>query len=66
MVFCQPTLTVTLSAMSTDLKSIGLGFDRWQDAVEAAIATNELVVAGEIRGGQLIQFADASDRKSVV
>lgn len=46
--------------MSTDLKSIGLGFDRWQDAVEAAIATNELVVAGEIRGGQLIQFADAS------
>lgn len=46
--------------MSTDLKSIGLGFDRWQDAVEAAIATNELVVAGEIRGGQLIQFADVS------
>lgn len=46
--------------MSTDLKSIGLGFDRWQDAVEAAIATNQLVVAGEIRGGQLVQFTDAS------
>lgn len=46
--------------MSTDLKSIGLGFDRWQDAVEAAIATNQLVVAGEIRGGQLIQYTDAS------
>ena len=46
--------------MSTDLKSIGLGFDRWQDAVEAAIATNQLVVTGEIRGGQLIQFTDAS------
>lgn len=46
--------------MSTDLKSIGLGFERWQDAVEAAIATNQLVVAGEIRGGQLIQFTDAS------
>ena len=46
--------------MSTDLKSIGLGFDKWQDAVEAAIATNQLVVAGEIRGGQLIQFTDAS------
>ena len=46
--------------MSADLQSIGLGFDRWQDAVEAAIATNQLVVAGEIRGGQLIQFTDAS------
>ena len=46
--------------MSTDLKSIGLGFDRWQDAVEAAIATNQLVVTGELRGGQLIQFTDAS------
>lgn len=46
--------------MSTDLKSIGLGFDRWQDAVEAAIATNQLTVAGEIRGGQLIQYTDAS------
>ncbi len=46
--------------MSTDLKSIGLGFDRWQDAVEAAIATNQLVVTGETRGGQLIQFTDAS------
>lgn len=46
--------------MSTDLKSIGLGFDRWQDAVEAAIATNQLTVTGEIRGGQLVQFDDAS------
>lgn len=46
--------------MSTDLKSIGLGFDRWQDAVEAAIATNQLAVIGEIRGGQLIQYTDAS------
>lgn len=46
--------------MSTDLKSIGLGFDRWQDAVEAAIATNQLAVTGEVRGGQLIQYVDAS------
>lgn len=46
--------------MSTDLKSIGLGFDRWQDAVEAAIATNQLSVIGEIRGGQLVQYSDAS------
>lgn len=44
----------------TDLSSIGLGFDRWQDAVEAAIATNRLAVTGEVRGGQLIQYADPS------
>lgn len=46
--------------MSTDLKSIGLGFPRWQDAVEAAIATNQLTVIGEVRGGQLVQYSDAS------
>lgn len=46
--------------MSTDLKSIGLGFDRWQDAVEAAIATGRLEVTGEVRGGQLIQYGDDS------
>ncbi|MBC3185389.1 hypothetical protein H7347_02145 [Corynebacterium sp. zg-331] len=46
--------------MSTDLKSIGLGFSTWQDAVEAAIASGALSVTGEVRGGQLIQFADRS------
>ena len=46
--------------MSTDLKSIGLGFDRWQDAVEAASATDRLAVTGEVRGGQLIQYSDDS------
>lgn len=46
--------------MSTDLKSIGLGFDRWQDAVEAAIATDRLEVTGEVRDGQLIQYSDNS------
>lgn len=45
---------------STDLFSIGLGFERWQDAVEAAIASNQLEVVGEVRGGQLIQYSDAS------
>lgn len=44
----------------TDLPSIGLGFSRWQDAVEAAIASDRLQVAGEVRGGQLIQYADPS------
>lgn len=46
--------------MSTDLKSIGLGFGQWQDAVEAAAATNQLSVAGEVRGGQLVQYQDSS------
>lgn len=46
--------------MSEDLASIGLAFDRWQDAVEAAIATNRLAVTGVVRGGQLIQYADPS------
>ncbi|AQQ15428.1 hypothetical protein CGLAU_07365 [Corynebacterium glaucum] len=46
--------------ISTDLSAIGLGFTRWQDAVEAAIATNQLAVTGEVRGGQLIQYFDAS------
>lgn len=46
--------------MSTDLLSIGLGFDSWQEAVEAAIASNRLAVTGEVRSGQLIQFEDPS------
>ncbi|AEQ06792.1 hypothetical protein LJU02_06355 [Corynebacterium pseudotuberculosis] len=46
--------------MSTDLLSIGMTFDKWQDAVEAAIATDKLAVTGEVRGGQLIQYADDS------
>lgn len=51
---------VSLATMSSDLKSIGLKYDKWQDAVEAAIATGNLAVTGEIRGGQLIQFTDGS------
>ncbi|MHA2789164.1 hypothetical protein ACXZ66_08490 [Corynebacterium sp. S7] len=46
--------------MSSDLLSIGLKYDKWQDAVEAAIATNNLAVTGEVRGGQLVQFTDGS------
>ncbi|AKE41401.1 Uncharacterised protein [Corynebacterium kutscheri] len=46
--------------MSTDLLSLGMKFDKWQDAVEAAIATNKLTVTGEVRGGQLIQYSDSS------
>lgn len=43
-----------------EMQAIGLNYERWQDAVEAAISTNQLAVTGEVRGGQLIQFADAS------
>ena len=43
-----------------EMRAIGLNYERWQDAVEAAISTNQLAVTGEVRGGQLIQFADAS------
>lgn len=44
----------------TNLSAIGMHFDNWQDAVEAAIATNQLMVTGEVRGGQLVQFNDTS------
>ena len=44
----------------TNLSAIGMHFDNWQDAVEAAIATNQLMVTGEVRGGQLVQFNDSS------
>lgn len=37
-----------------------MGFDKWQDAVEAAVQSNQLQVKGEIGGGQLVQFTDAS------
>ncbi|MGP5591586.1 hypothetical protein [Corynebacterium flavescens] len=43
-----------------EMQAIGLNFERWQDAVEAAISTNLLTVTGEVRGGQLIQFTDPS------
>ncbi|MDO5075710.1 hypothetical protein [Corynebacterium sp.] len=46
--------------MTHDLPAIGMEYPRWQDAVEAAIATGKLEVIGEVRGGQLIQYADAS------
>lgn len=43
-----------------EMQAIGLNFSTWQEAVEAAISTNLLTVTGEIRDGQLIQFADPS------
>ncbi|AKK03337.1 hypothetical protein [Corynebacterium epidermidicanis] len=46
--------------MTRELASIGMNFTRWQDAVEAAIASEKLEVTGEVRGGQLIDFLDES------
>lgn len=46
--------------MTSDLKSIGMDHPRWQDAIEAAIATEHLSVIGEVRGGQLVRFEDPS------
>lgn len=46
--------------MTRELHSIGMDFERWQDAVEAAIASEKLEVIGEVRGGQLIEYTDPS------
>lgn len=55
-----PWAVVTLGGMNSDLQSIGLGFDTWQEAIEAAIASDNLSVFGEVRGGQLVRFEDPS------
>lgn len=46
--------------MGKDLFAMGMKYDKWQDAVEAAISTNRLSVIGEPRGGQLVQYSDPS------
>ncbi|PRQ10557.1 hypothetical protein C1Y63_10945 [Corynebacterium sp. 13CS0277] len=46
--------------MEYGLASIGMSFDTWQQAMQAAIASGRLEVTGEIRGGQLVQFSDPS------
>lgn len=50
----------TQQKSNAEMRAIGLTFDKWQEAVEAAIASNRLAVTGEVRGGQLIQFSDPS------
>ena len=51
----QPRPTTTTQKKNTEMQAIGLDFERWQDAVEAAIATDRLAVTGEVRGGQLFR-----------
>lgn len=46
--------------MTREMASIGMNFERWQDAVEAAISSEKLEVTGVVRGGQLIDFVDDS------
>ncbi|WP_448850935.1 hypothetical protein [Corynebacterium sp. 335C] len=52
--------------MNSDLQSIGLGFDTWQDAIEAAIGSDDLSVFGEVRGGQLVRFEDPSGAQLLI
>lgn len=50
----------TVVVMTNGLASIGMTFGTWQEAMQAAIASGRLAVTGEVRGGQLVQFSDAS------
>lgn len=54
------TTAETTTQHLPEMQALGFNFTRWQDAVEAAIATNLLAVTGEVRGGQLIQYQDPS------
>ncbi|MDY6050549.1 MAG: hypothetical protein SPI77_08420 [Corynebacterium sp.] len=46
--------------MTNDLASLGLDLGDWTSTVEAAVGSTNLAVAGLVRDGQLIQFADPS------
>lgn len=52
--------------MTVELKSVGLDFPRWQDALEAAYSSGRLFVSGEVRGGQVLQYDDPSGSRLVV
>lgn len=55
-----------MAPQTPDLAAIGLNYERWQDAVEAAIAADKLQVTGEVRGGQLISYDDPSGAKITI
>lgn len=52
--------------MIPELKSVGLDFNRWQDALEAAYGTGALRVTGEVRDGQVLQYDDPSGARLVI
>ncbi|MDN5581725.1 MAG: hypothetical protein ACTH2Y_01665 [Corynebacterium sp.] len=52
--------------MIPELRSVGLEFSRWQDALEAAYGTGALRVTGEVRDGQVLQYDDPSGARLVI
>ena len=52
--------------MIPELRSVGLDFARWQDALEAAYGSGALRVTGEIRDGQVLQYDDPSGARLVI
>lgn len=52
--------------MIPELRSIGMDFPKWQDALEATYSSGSLAVSGEVRGGQVLQFDDPSGARLVV
>ena len=52
--------------MIPELRSIGMDFPKWQEALEAAYGSGNLGVSGEVRGGQVLQFDDPSGARMVV
>lgn len=52
--------------MIPELRSVGLDFPRWQDALEAAYASGGLNVTAEIREGQVLQYDDPAGSRLVV
>lgn len=52
--------------MIPELRSVGLEFARWQDALEAAYGSGALRVTGEVRDGQVLQYDDPSGARLVI
>ncbi|MGO1948767.1 MAG: hypothetical protein ACTH1D_03985 [Mycobacteriaceae bacterium] len=52
--------------MIPELRSVGLNFTRWQDALEAAYGSGALRVTGEVRDGQVLQYDDPSGARLVI
>ncbi|WP_297004909.1 hypothetical protein [uncultured Corynebacterium sp.] len=52
--------------MIPELRSVGLDFARWQDALEAAYGSGALRVTGEVRDGQVLQYDDPSGARLVI
>ncbi|MDN6438164.1 MAG: hypothetical protein L0K27_01710 [Corynebacterium nuruki] len=52
--------------MIPELRSVGLDFLRWQDALEAAYGSGALRVTGEVEDGQVLQYDDPSGARLVI